>query len=660
MSTSEHTPKVTVLLPVYNAAQFLREAIGSILVQSFADFELLIVNDGSTDSSNEIISSFTDSRIRVLVNQKNIGLIASLNRGIAEAKGKYIARMDADDISLPERLQSQVTTMENDPGISVLSSYVDFMNVDGEVTGTWSTDREATSETEIRNLMMKTNCIAHPTVMMRTEIVRKYLYNPERKGAEDWDLWMRMLADGLRIAKLPQVLVNYRVHPGSITAGDKAQEVLEVRLMRFKRRWLWSQFARLKLNGFFFGVKFSLLKNMVRHLVSNRLPHWGRDIKRLLTSPPWKVMEQGRAFRKLLATYDGQHFFIFPYTHVGGAEIVHADIVRAVADKQPVVFFSGFSENDLFLTRFTKNAQALDVAHYVNYPFTRKKAKLLLSAKINSSKGVVLGCNAGLFYDIIPFLDQQVKVIDLIHAFRYQPEANLAHRKLLPLAGRIDNRIFVSQAAKNEFATFCFHHNIPAAIRERMKLIANSVEVPPEVSVELHEKPGVLWVGRDSPEKRYGIFEKISLILMMEQPEKFRFSAVGVADITGSIQSYGQLFDAKALQKVYRENDFLLLTSSREGFPMVIMEAMAEGLIVISTPVGDVPNRLDGSNGIVLKACADEKEVAVEAVEVIRSLIADPERMMRIRKEAHAYALKQYSIERFDREYREVLKPKVV
>jgi glycosyltransferase involved in cell wall biosynthesis len=658
LSVTEHTPKITVLLPVYNAAQFLRQAIDSILSQTFSDFELLIVNDGSTDSSAEIISSYSDSRIRVLKNEKNIGLIASLNRGIAETKGKYIARMDADDISLPDRLQQQVTKMESDPGIAVLSSFVDFMNVDGDITGTWSTDREATSESEIRKLMMRTNCIAHPTVMMRTDVIRKYLFNPKRKGSEDWDLWMRLLASGHRIAKLPEVLLNYRVHPGSVTASDKQEDVLEVRLIRFKRRWLWSQFSKLRLNGFFFGVKWSLLKNIARHLVSNKLPHWGRDVKRLLTSPPWKVMEQGREFREALAKHTGQHFFIFPYTHVGGAEIVHADIVRSVADKKPLVFFSGFSENDFFLWRFTKHAKTLDIAHYVNYPFTRKKAKKLLSDKINASKGVVFGCNAGLFYDIIPMLATQVKVVDLIHAFKYQPEANLAHRKLLHLAGRIDHRIFVSEAAKNEFGSFCFHNNIPAAIRDRRKLITNSVDVPKEVSGDPHEKYAILWVGRDSPEKRYGIFSKIRLLLMMKEPEKFRFSSVGVSDVSGEIQSHGELFDGKALQKVYRENDILLVTSSREGFPMVIMEAMAEGLIVISTPVGDVPNRLDGTNGIVLKACEDEKEVALETVDVIRGLVADPERMKSIRNEAHAFALKHYSIERFDREYREVLSPK--
>lgn len=655
MSTSEHIPKVTVLLPVYNAAQFLRQAIDSILSQSCTDFELLIVNDGSTDSSVEIIASYTDSRIRVLNNEKNVGLIASLNRGISEAKGKYIARMDADDVSLPGRLQHQVTMMENDGGISVLGSFVDFMNVDGEVTGNWSTDREATSEREIRKLMMRTNCIAHPTVMMRTDVVRKYLYNPKRKGAEDWDLWMRMLADGFRIAKLPEVLLNYRIHPGSVTAGDKAEEVLEGRLMRFKRRWLWSQFEKFKLNGFFFGVKISLLKNIARHIVSNKIPAWLRDVKRFLTSPPWKVIAQGKKFRETLEKYSGSHYFIFPYMHVGGAEKVHAAIVETVKDRKPLVIFSSWSDDESFLSRFTANATVLDVAHYVNYPLTRRNAKAILAASINSNRGIVLGSNAGLFYDILPMLNSNTKAIDVIHAFKYQPGANLAHRKLLSLASRIDHRVFVSQAAKTEFDTFCFHNNIPRVIRERLQLVSNGVKLP-ETTQKPEGNPGVLFVGRDSPEKRLNLFYKVAYQFDQESRGKLRFTVVGAdSKITFPFITFeGEIADEKALELIYRDHDILVVTSSREGFPVVIMEAMANGLAVIATPVGDIPNRLNGENGIVLST-ADEDKVVAEVVAEIKKLLDSPDQLAAMKNSARKYAETNFSEEKFRSEYRKLL-----
>ena len=115
--------QVTVLMPVYNAEQYLREAIGSILHQTFTDFEFIIINDGSTDRSEEIIKSYTDTRIRYYKNESNLKLIATLNKGFDLAGGKYIARMDADDISLPNRLQLQFELMEKNPEVGLCGTW---------------------------------------------------------------------------------------------------------------------------------------------------------------------------------------------------------------------------------------------------------------------------------------------------------------------------------------------------------------------------------------------------------------------------------------------------------------------------------------------------------------------------------------------------------
>jgi glycosyltransferase involved in cell wall biosynthesis len=217
----QQQPIVTVLMPVYNAEAFVATAIDSVLRQSFTQFELLIISDGSSDRSAEIITSFRDERIRFINNERNLGLIATLNSGIRLASGKFIARMDADDVCLPDRLSKQVAFLEQRVDVAVVASLVDFINTDGEVTGNWSTDQSAVSEQDIALVMARTNCIAHPSVIMRTEIARKYLYQTNQKGAEDWDLWLRLLADGHRIAKISEVLLHYRIHPDSITAGDK-------------------------------------------------------------------------------------------------------------------------------------------------------------------------------------------------------------------------------------------------------------------------------------------------------------------------------------------------------------------------------------------------------------------------------------------------------
>lgn len=653
IATNSNPPLVTVILPVHNAAAFVRSAIESILQQTFPGFELLIINDGSTDHSAEVIAAIKDPRIVYINNERNIGLIASLNKGIQLAKGKYIARMDADDLSLRERLQQQVAKMESDPGIAVLASFVDFINADGEVTGSWNTDRQAVSENEIRALMMKTNCIAHPSVMIRSEIARNYLYSEKQKGAEDWDLWMRVLADGKRIAKLPEVLLHYRIHPASITAGDKKQLPLEKRLMRVKRKFLLGQTAKLKFNSFYFGVKISAWKNLARYWVSNKFPNWARNLKRYLTSPPWTVIAQGKTFRQALENYKGRHFFVFPYMHVGGAEKVHASVVAAIADQKPLVIFSNFSDNEKFLDRFKAHALVLDVAHYVNYPLTKKKAKRLLAETINkANKAVFFGSNAGLFYELIPSLNKNVKVIDLIHAFKYQPGANLEHLKLLSLSSRIDNRVFVSSAAKAEFDTFAFHNNIPAALRTRLEKITNGIPGEGGIIKPLNAEPGVLFVGRNSPEKRIDLFLQVA----KGMPQNFHFKVIGAQDSGNNapVHFYGELTNESEIRTIYTENDFLLVTSSREGFPMVIMEAMMAGVIVISTPVGDIPNHLNGENGFVTSS-ADAEAAVREMKQLLSELVNSPERALKIKAAAKKYAIENFSEEKFVENYRKLL-----
>ena len=121
-------PKVAVLMSVYNGEKYLREAINSILSQTFNDFEFLIINDGSTDGTADILKSYTDSRIKIINNEKNIGLTKSLNKGLKIAKGEYIARQDADDISMPERLKEEVAFLEIHKDYAVVGTFVKILN----------------------------------------------------------------------------------------------------------------------------------------------------------------------------------------------------------------------------------------------------------------------------------------------------------------------------------------------------------------------------------------------------------------------------------------------------------------------------------------------------------------------------------------------------
>lgn len=215
-------PLVSVVLSVYNAEKYIGEAIESILVQSYENFELIIINDGSTDKSLEIISAFNDNRI-LLINRENKGLIASLNEGISRAQGAYIARMDADDIAMTERLAVQVDFMHKHPDIGICGT---ALHVFGENTHehVWKLPLE---DKYIKAQLLFSSALAHPTVMMRKSLIDHYrlTYNPSFKHAEDYELWTRF-SHYTKMANLPEVLLKYRVleHSASRAADKEVQE----------------------------------------------------------------------------------------------------------------------------------------------------------------------------------------------------------------------------------------------------------------------------------------------------------------------------------------------------------------------------------------------------------------------------------------------------
>lgn len=205
-------PKVSVVLPVYNSEKTIKQTLESILGQSLGDFELIVINDGSTDSGKEIIQSFSDSRIRLLDNDSNRGLIFSLNRGLDAARGKYIARMDSDDIMQPDRLFKQFEFMEKHPDIDICGCACEIINDDNQPLGKllyWL------KNDSIRADLMFNSPLAHPTYFIRSEAIAGYRYNPDFKYCEDYELLSRFLLDGHKAANLPGKLLRYRNSVGS-------------------------------------------------------------------------------------------------------------------------------------------------------------------------------------------------------------------------------------------------------------------------------------------------------------------------------------------------------------------------------------------------------------------------------------------------------------
>jgi len=207
-------PKVSLVMSVYDGEEHLNEAIESILHQTFTDFEFIIVDDGSTDSTWKILTTYHDPRITLVRNQENQGLARSLNRGLEISRGEYIARQDADDVSLPERLARQVSFLEEHADVGVLGSAVQIIDGSGNPSETW---RFPSEHGALKWRLCFGNPIMHSTVMMRREVVNGVNgYDAEMEVATDYDLWRR-LSSVTRLANLQDVLLCLRRHEGSIT-----------------------------------------------------------------------------------------------------------------------------------------------------------------------------------------------------------------------------------------------------------------------------------------------------------------------------------------------------------------------------------------------------------------------------------------------------------
>jgi hypothetical protein len=221
---SSRTPRVTVLLAVHNGARFVGDAVESILAQTFTDFELLVVDDASTDASGAIVASFDDPRIRIVRNDINLGLTRSLNRGLAYARGALIARQDADDLSEPERLAKQVAYLNAEGDVALVGTWYRKIDEAGKSLG----NRQLpTGDARIAWALLFYCPFVHSSVTFRRPIVldEQHGYDERFAYAQDYELWSR-LARCHRVANVPEYLVSYRVTTTSMTAtiGDASGE----------------------------------------------------------------------------------------------------------------------------------------------------------------------------------------------------------------------------------------------------------------------------------------------------------------------------------------------------------------------------------------------------------------------------------------------------
>lgn len=233
-------PLVSVVMAVFNGEKYLRAAIDSILRQTMDNFELIIVDDGSTDRSLAIVRSYQDARIRVIENDRNIGLATSLNKGIDAARGMWIARMDADDIALPHRFERQLQWLE-ETGADICGSWIKLFGT----TDTRILKHSQTNDAIKMELLFGTP-FAHPSVMMKTELVKQLRYDKIWEKCEDYDLWERAARAGWKMSNVPEVLLLYRQHGAQISTGSS--NLQQALAQKIRRRYWEFVFESMGLN----------------------------------------------------------------------------------------------------------------------------------------------------------------------------------------------------------------------------------------------------------------------------------------------------------------------------------------------------------------------------------------------------------------------------
>ncbi len=352
-------------------------------------------------------------------------------------------------------------------------------------------------------------------------------------------------------------------------------------------------------------------------------------------------------------------FFFFPFLHVGGAERVHAALTNCVADQRPWVFFTKRSDNQRFRPLFPARARLFNTWFLLKhgYPFSIG----IMAGLINRhTRPVVFGSNSLFYYLLLPHLRQGVKRIDLLHAF-----GGGAEEFSLPAVPELDARVVITSRTREDLATQYRHRGIDPRLLERVVLIPNGVEVPPSPPRRNRQgKLAILYVGRASEEKRVHLVGSIAAACS-ERGLTVTLTLVGdIAPETlgeGAARSCvfnGEIHDREEMNRLYATADLLLLTSSREGFPLVIMEAMAHGVVPVSTAVGGIPEHLrHGENGWLIGNHDDEELIVESACSLIAQACSDRQRLEAMSQAAYEYAVAHFSSARFCEEYRRILAP---
>jgi glycosyltransferase involved in cell wall biosynthesis len=641
-------PWVSVLMPVRNGGVYLLPAVRSILAQTLQDLELVVVDDGSTDGVTQTLARLRDPRLRVLKNPGK-GLVAALNFGVSQARGRYLARMDSDDLAEPQRLEQQASWLEAHPDCALVASRVQPMDADGDPLPAWPQDAATLAPGAIRAALAKSNCLAHPSVMLPIELLRRHPYDPQAEHFEDYALWLRLAGEGLRMDKLPAMLLRYRMHAGSVSsvqnpsaqAGRLKDLKAKALLLRGVRR---PSAFHARVAGW---ATLQALELAARALARETLPIFQQALIRL-----------GRICAQAWARPAPRVVAMFPYCHVGGAEKVHVDVCEALADLRPLIQIHYPSADTSNQAAFQRCGPTVFYGHLLRAKIPKYFLLGWWAERINQQKPVaVIGSNTDFFYKLLPLLAPHVRKVDLLHAFGGGIEAYT-----LPYAHLLDARVVITPRVKAKLkGQYRRSGHEPGQMPDHV-IIRNKVALPENWSRSARIGRGlrVLYVGRGSLEKRPHLLGRIAQgCRELGVEATFVLAGPGIApwltEAQRALVSCPGMLSGQALWQQYAQSDILLMTSSTEGFPVAVQEAMLCGLIPVLTAVGGIPGELSHMKNAWLLPAGDDDAVVAAGVQALARLAKAPALQQRLAKGAEAFAKRHYLGQGFRAAWRKVL-----
>jgi len=351
-------------------------------------------------------------------------------------------------------------------------------------------------------------------------------------------------------------------------------------------------------------------------------------------------------------------FYFFPFYHTGGAEKVHAQITNATGGNDCIIYFTKRSADRRFMDDFKKSGcEVKDISTYTDNKllyFLNLVYRGIITGYINSNRNppVVFNGQCNFGYKISPWIKKAIPQLELIHSL------NSFSYIRIPFLPFIKRTVMISKKRIDDHKELYKRNKIPASFEQRIQYIPNAINLPQHISPKSDNDLTVLYVGRGTEEKRVEIIAVIAIELSNENTQFINFEMLG--DVTGTIDKdvypfiklYGNISDERLISEIYGNAHVLILTSTTEGFPMVVMEAMAHGCAILSTSVGDIPYHVkNGENGFLFSETDDDISIIDEAKEKLIWLRDHKTELKKIEENNINYANHNFGIERFNKNY---------